>query len=650
MADSRVLIVEDDSIIAMELEDRLQGLGYEVCASTSSGEDAIETTGEMRPDLVLMDVRLAGAVDGVQAAAEIRDRFDIPVVYLTAYADQKTVERAKITEPYGYIIKPFQERELQTAIEIALYKHQIERKLKDSERWLAATLRSIGDAVITTGPTGLVSFLNSVAETLTGWGSDEALGREVAEVFRTVDEASHAVHENPVYTALREGRTTAVPDCLLVARDGMEVPIDGSTALIRDERGIVVGVVLVFRDIIERKRQEEERARLQSQLFHAQKMEAVGVLTGGLAHDFNNLMTTVIGYSSLILSHLSAEDPLRKGAEFIKKAGERAASLTQQILALSRKQMSEPKVLDLNTVVVDMEEMLHRLVGEDTEVDSSLEPGFRYVKADPVQMEQVLMNLLVNAHEAMLGGGKLTIKTENVTLNEEQCRDMPGAYPGTFVRLSISDTGVGMDEETLQHIFEPFFSTKEKGTGLGLTVARNIVEQCNGWIQVRSEIKQGSTFHVYLPASPMDVESETREDELSPGSRGKGERILLVEDNDGVRGAVSEMLHYGGYVVVGAASAAEALDVFEKEKGDFRLVFSDVVLPDRDGLQLIDQLLAQNPGLLVLLTSGYTDQRSQWPIIEERGFGFLRKPFGLSDLLPAVGEVIRRDRKENGRR
>jgi two-component system, cell cycle sensor histidine kinase and response regulator CckA len=648
MTRPQILIVEDDSIIAMELEDRLQSLGYGVCAATPSGKDAVEKAGDMWPDLILMDIWLDGLMDGVEAAAEIRARFDIPVVYLTAYADKDTLQRAKVTEPYGYIIKPFEERELQTAIEIALYKHRMERKLKESELWLTATLRSISDAIIATGPTGMVVFMNPTAETLTGWKSADALDRGVAQVFRTIDEVRRTVLEDPVARSLRESFTVVLADRLLVTQNGKEIPIDGSTALIRNEKGAVAGVVLVFRDVSERKRQEEERTNLQGQLFHAQKMEAVGVLTGGLAHDFNNLMTTVIGYSSLILSHLGDQDPLRRGVQFIKKAGERAASLTQQILALSRKQMSEPEVLDLNAVVIDLEEMLHRLVGEDTEVVSSLEPGFRYVKADPAQVEQILMNLLVNAHEAMPGGGKLTIKTETVALDEEQCRCMPKASPGTFVRLSVTDTGIGMDEETLQHIFEPFFSTKEKGTGLGLSIANNIVEHYDGWIEVYSALEEGSTFQVYLPAFVGDAGEKPQVDKLSPRLLGGGERILLVEDNEGVRAAVSEMLRSSGYVVVEAASAAEGLDIFDRERGDFFLVFSDVVLPDRDGLQLVNQLLCQNPKISVLFTSGYADQRSQWPIIHEKGYGFLRKPFGLAELLPAVEEMLRRYREGTG--
>ena len=650
MAKARILVVEDDNIIVMELEDRLQRLGYTVCATMASGEEALEKAEEMHPDLVLMDIRLKGAMDGIEAAAAIRARFDIPAVYVTAYADKDTLQRAKITEPYGYIIKPFEERELHIAVEMALYKHNMERKLRESEQWLSATLRSIGDAVIATDGRGFISLMNPVAEALTGWPRRDTVGKKVPEILKILHEGSRIIVENPVMKALQEGVGVDLAKHLLVTRDGKEIPIDGSTALIQDHTGRVAGAVLVFRDVSERKREEREREKLQTQLFQAQKMEALGVLAGGIAHDFNNLMTTIIGYTSLMLSGLNAQDPLCDKIELIKRAGERAASLTQQILALSRKEVPQLEVLDLNTVVVDMKDMLQRLIGEDIELVDLFDSGFRFVEADPVRIEQVLMNLVLNAREAMPDGGKITIRTETVNMDADQCRSMPDAYPGTFVCLSVTDTGIGMDEETLPHIFEPFFSTKSKGTGLGLSITYSIVRQHGGWIDVHTEFEHGSTFQVYLPAVFADQESEPAEKSLIPGPQGLGERILLVEDETGVRAAVSEMLRAGGYEVITAESARQALHVFEKEGGDFDLVFSDVVLRDRDGLQLVGELLSRNPELAVLLSSGYIDQRSQWPIIAERGFHFLQKPFGFSALLSAVREAMQGGRKRRERR
>jgi len=387
---------------------------------------------------------------------------------------------------------------------------------------------------------------------------------------------------------------------------------------------------------------EIERSTIEAQLRHTQKMEAIGRLAGGVAHDFNNLLTPITGYSQLLLSRLEDHNPLRKDIEEIKKAAERAASLTRQLLAFSRKQVLQPEVLDLNAVVADMEKLLRRLIGEDIELVTALEPGLESVKADPGQIEQVIMNLAVNARDAMPEGGRLIIKTENVTLDEEHCKVIPEARPGKFVCLSVTDTGVGMDKETLQHIFEPFFTTKEggKGTGLGLSVVYGIVKQHEGWIDVSSVPGRGATFKVYLPVFYGEREAEQQEAISWRELQGSGKRILLVEDEAGVRKFATGVLGENGYEVFEAASAKEAMDIFEREKGRFHLVFSDVVLPDKNGLQLVDQLLSRKPGLRILLSSGYTEEKSQWSVIRERGFRFLQKPYALPDLLQAVKEAI----------
>ncbi len=412
---------------------------------------------------------------------------------------------------------------------------------------------------------------------------------------------------------------------------------------LRDSEGKIVGLVGIGRDITEQKRAEEEKEKLQAQLIQAQKMEAVGRLAGGVAHDFNNLLIPIIGYSKLLLCSLSDQDPLRQDVEKIMKVAERAASLTRQLLAFSRRQPLQPQGLDLNATVANIGKMLRRLIGEDIELVTTLEPELEWVKADPGQIEQVIMNLAVNARDAMPQGGKLTITTENVTLDQDRCQVIPEARPGTFVCLSVEDTGVGMDQETLQHIFEPFFTTKEvgQGTGLGLSVVYGIVEQHEGWINVYSEPGQGSTFKVYLPVFDVEPEEDSIEETISLQElQGRGERILVVEDEEGVRAFARRVLGENGYVAFEAVSAEEALDIFEREKGNFHLVFSDVVLSDRAGFQLADQLLAHKPGLQVLLSSGHTDRKLHWPLIRERGFRFLQKPYAPVDLLRAIREAI----------
>ncbi|MGD9374733.1 MAG: response regulator [Anaerolineae bacterium] len=700
MTPARILIVEDDNIIALELEDRLRLLGYTVAGIVASGEAAIARAQETQSDLVLMDIRLRGGMDGVEAAGEIRRRWGIPVIYVTAYADDQTLQRAKRTEPYGYIIKPFEERELHTTIEMALYKHQMEARLRESEEWLSTTLRSIGDAVIATDGQQRVSFLNPVAETLTGWTQPEALGQAVSQVFvvscsaeqgarqSRLDSKRGRGHPEPVARAaedsegasasalgqlrrgarsgqedsagnqlrsdgidqemvagwldrvLDDGSVVHADNCTLEALDGGGVPVDLTIAPIQTEGEPVRGAVLVFRDVTERQRQAEEKEHLQAQLLQAQKMEALGILAGGIAHDFNNLMTTVIGYSSLALADLDEQDALYRRLAAIQWAGERAAALTQQILALSKRDPARPQVLQLNAVLGRLEEVLRRVLGPDIELVLVLEPDLAAIEIDPVHIERVLVSLVTNAYEAIAGPGTVMIQTRNVRAGDERPAYVPPQDGDGYVCLSVADTGVGLDEDTRRHIFEPFFSTKDKGAGLGLSVVYGLVHQRGGWIDVTSQAGQGATFQVYLPAVFDTLGAPPMADGSPTHVPGSGQRILLVEDEAHVRAPIAEMLRSDGYEVTAVGSVEQARAVFDREQGAFDLVFSDVSLPDGDGLQLVADLLTAQPNLKVLLSSGHIDRAAQWPIIRERGYRFLAKPYGLQELLPAVYQAI----------
>jgi nitrogen-specific signal transduction histidine kinase/CheY-like chemotaxis protein len=400
-----------------------------------------------------------------------------------------------------------------------------------------------------------------------------------------------------------------------------------------------------------RKQAEEEKEKIQAQLLQAQKMEAIGTLAGGIAHDFNNLLTTIQGYADLTMMKVDEADSLYRDLKQINLAAVRAADLTRQLLLFSRRQPMEFAPLNINRMVDDLLKMLERLIGEDIDINANLEPDIWTVRADKGNIEQVIMNLVINARDAMSEGGTINIKAENVILDEERCKVIPESRPGRFVCLSIEDTGVGMDKKTIRHIFEPFFSTKEvgKGTGLGLSVVYGIVKQHEGWINVYSEPGRGSIFKVYLPVSSVKLEDETEEKISLAGVQGRGERILLVEDEGSVRKFAARVLRKNGYIVFEAEDAKGALDIFAREEGNFHLIFCDVVLPDKDGLQLVEQLFSRKPELRVLMSSGYTDQKSQWSIIRERGFQFLPKPYTLVGLLQAVREGIRSRQKKSGK-
>ncbi len=398
----------------------------------------------------------------------------------------------------------------------------------------------------------------------------------------------------------------------------------------------------IFTNALERIRVEEEKTRLEEQLRQSQKMEAIGRLAGGVAHDFNNMLTGIIGYADLLLLSLNRDHPLIGKVEEIKKAGKRAASLTQQLLAFSRKQLLQPKVLDLNAVVNDLKKMLQRLIGEDIVLETTLEPEPWPVKVDPNQMGQVLMNLVVNARDALPQGGQIIIRTANSRLDQTQGRRWGvQLQPGPYVLLAVQDNGLGMDEKTLSHIFEPFFTTKElgKGTGLGLSTVYGIIKQSEGYIWVDSRPGQGTVFQIFLPRA--DGFSDSLPD--SSGSRTLlqgSETILVVEDNDLVRNLTREALQQFGYRVIEAANGELALKVVLEFRDPLHLLLTDVVMPGINGRELAEKVLALRPDIKVLFMSGYTDNAIVQYGILEPGLSFIEKPFSPDVLAGRIRQVL----------
>ncbi|MFW6112566.1 MAG: response regulator, partial [Chloroflexota bacterium] len=630
MTGERILVVEDESITAQDIVMSLQDLEYTVAATVASGEEAIQKAKEEKADLVLMDISLDGKMDGIEAAQQIHSQLNIPVVFLTAYVSSDLIERAKLTEPYGYLVKPFNDRELYGTIEMALYKHETDEKYR-------SLVENISDVLISTDLEGNITYTSKSFERDTGYSRDEIKGKNLSELL--TPESYQVAMERVQKCYEGEG---ALPPWEVEAKtkDGTLLFFEVSVSFIR-QGSRLKEIQFVARNITERKRAEKEKEQLQAQVAQSQKMEAVGTLAAGVAHDFRNLMMVISGYSELLLRRLRDNESLCAYVQEIRKAEERATLLVDQLLAFSRKQILKPEVLNLNNLIANTEKMLRRLVPEDVDFFAVLEPNLKSVKVDAGQIEQVIVNLAVNARDAMPDGGTLSIKTENVVLTEKQCVEIPESRSGEFVCLSVSDTGIGMNEETMSHIFEPFFTTKGPGTGsgLGLCTVYGIVKQHKGWINAYSKPGEGTTFKVYLPSLSAVPEGETSEGVSERDLKGNGERILVVEDEEAVRKLAVATLRDNGYVVVEATSAKEAQDIFDKEKGDFDLLFSDVVLPDRNGVQLAHQLLARKQELLIVLSSGYTDDKSQAGIIRERGFRFLQKPYSLTDLLWVIKEM-----------
>ncbi len=398
----------------------------------------------------------------------------------------------------------------------------------------------------------------------------------------------------------------------------------------------------IFAHALERLWVEEEKKKLEDQLRQSQKMEAIGRLAGGVAHDFNNMLTGIIGYADLILLSLNRDHPLIGKVEEIKKAGKRAASLTQQLLAFSRKQMLQPKVLDLNLIVNDLKKMLQRLIGEDIELETHLESGLFRVKVDPNQMGQVLMNLVVNARDAMVRGGKITIETANVVLDQAYARKKGvSLQPGPYVLLEVRDTGTGMDLETRSHLFEPFFTTKElgKGTGLGLSTVYGIIKQSGGYIWVDSQPECGTSFQIFLPqAEGKSAHKES--DHHSPNLLQGSETILIVEDNELVRNLTSEALKQYGYTVIEAPGGEPALKITREYGEKIDLLLTDVVMPGLNGRELADQILSFRPGIKVLYMSGYSNNAIVQQGVLTPGLAFIEKPFSPETLAEKVRQVF----------
>jgi PAS domain S-box-containing protein len=417
-------------------------------------------------------------------------------------------------------------------------------------------------------------------------------------------------------------------------RDGTWRTLESTASAILNERGAVDKLVVVNRDI-------SDRRRLEEQFRQAQKMEAVGRLSGGIAHDFNNLLGVIIGYSEILQEHLGPGNDMRISVDEILKAGRTAASLTRQLLAFSRQQVLEPRVLSLNAVTTETEKMLRRMIGEDVQLITVLDPQLGRVKADQGQIEQVILNLAVNARDAMPQGGKLLIQTRNVAMDEEAVRRYSYPFkPGRYVLLTVTDTGMGMDAATEARIFEPFFTTKEKGkgTGLGLATVYGVVKQSDGYIEVQSELGTGTTFKIHLPRVDEPVEADIIHPPAAPVSAAR-ETILLVEDEVSLRNLTRNVLRQLGYTVLEAASGTEALAVSQQHHAPIDLVLTDVVMPGMGGCAMAAELGRTRPGIRVLYISGYTGQAVGHGVLPA-GSHFLAKPFSRDSLSRKIREVL----------
>ncbi|HEY6562337.1 MAG TPA: response regulator [Polyangiaceae bacterium] len=630
-----VLIVEDERIVANDLQQTLAELGYDAFGIASSADEAVARASERCPDIVLMDIRLKGARDGIEAAALLRERFGTPVVYLTAHADEATVERAKKTEPLGYLVKPVKAAELHSALEISLYKHEMDERRRARERWFSTTLRSIADAIITVDLAGKVTFMNAVAEQLTGMKLEDALGRRARDVLRL---SGSSPTFSPLDEALEQRRAIRVDEAALESSQGTSVIISDSATPVIDE-GQMLGAVMVFRDITAQK-------LLQKQLEAADRLASLGTMAAGVAHEVNNPLTVVVANAAFVHDEVSRilqelrsggaasdasirrlEEALEAQSE-IQSAANRIGRIVADLKTFSRPAERAPGQADLARAVewavrTTARELRHRarVVTEIADVPP--------VAIDETKLCQVLVNLLLNAAHALPLG---RLEQNQVTV-KAQCTST------TRASIEVRDTGSGVSPEVLARIFEPFFTTKpvDQGTGLGLSICQGIIASAGGEIRAESRVGEGSVFCIELP-----VAAETAKSVVAPDSSAASERrgrVLVIDDDELVLRAVSRILKE--HEVVCASSAPEALALL-KHGQPFDIIFSDLVMPTMTGMEFYEQLLHSQPDdarRVVFLSGGSVDPKID-DFLAAVPNPRMEKPFDVRRLKDMVQELL----------
>jgi two-component system, cell cycle sensor histidine kinase and response regulator CckA len=658
--DAAVLIVDDNAASRLALRAMLAPLGHTV-VEADSGRAALREVTKQSFAVVLMDVRMP-TLDGFETAKLIRRRRQsalTPIIFLTAYGgDEIETATAYARGAVDFIFAPIRPEVLHakvsTFVDLFVQAEELRSSLesvsvlnaalRDSEVRARAVLQNVVDGIVTAGEGGRIESFNRSAQRLFGYREDEVVGQPLNVILAPGHHEEFSESARATAEVLTAKEIPAEPaEMVGLRKDGSTFPMELDMSQMHiGERTFTIGCI---RDISARKQAETEKADLEAQLRETQKMEAIGRLAGGIAHDFNNLLTVIGGYTDELLTGLAEQPELRGAAEEVRHAADRATAMTAQLLTFSRRQRLEPRTLDLNAVVGNIEPMLRRLIGDDLVLVSQLDPALEPVTADPSQIDQVIMNLAVNARDAMPTGGTLTIRTSHEDLDEDYVRRQPAGTlePGRYVILSLTDTGVGIDKQTQSQIFDPFFTTREigKGTGLGLATVYGIARQSGGFVRVSSEPGSGATFKVALPTAEGAPEEPSRAPSVGPDATVApgSETVLLVEDDESVRRLVGRILKSHGYTVLEAATGSAALQVCDTHEGEIHLVLSDTVMPGISGPELSDQLLARRPEVNLLFMSGYSARA-----LRDRGrdadAAFIQKPFTSDDLARAARTLL----------
>jgi PAS domain S-box-containing protein len=622
----QILIVEDEGLIAEDIRARLERLGYAVPDIAGSGREALRVARENALDLALMDIHLQGDMDGIATARAMWEELRLPVIYLTAHADAETVSRATETGPLAYILKPVSDQNLRSTVQIALYRREMEDRVRASEAWLEATLRNVGDGILATGPAGEVLFLNAAAEQLTGWSGAEAKGRTLLDALQLHEESGDDTRA--IWPLdLRPGERRCY---WLASRAGSGTPVEVSCA--ENRAGTKrLGSILVLRDI------RTQRA-MEGRMIQSQRMEAIANMAGGLAHDFNNLLMVVLGYADELAKGLpNVKD--RERAMAIKQAATVASSISRQLLTLSRRDVSKTELIELDGAIGEMEPLLAQGLGSGCKLVLELRSSAALVRADRNRLTQVFLNLAMNARDAMKQRGELHIASSRIEIGADNPH-WPNCRPGRYLRIRVTDSGQGMEHATLLRIFEPFFTTKQPGagTGLGLAVVHAIITQSEGYIMAASEVGKGTSFEILLPrAEKPQVASEP------PKAAGMGAgapRVLVVDDEDGVRRLMHGCLKQEGYEMLEARDGEEAERIARACPAPIHLLVTDVAMPGMSGPQLAARLRPLRPEMKTLFVTG-----SDSDLLERASLSpeeLLAKPFQVPELKSRVRRLVQR--------
>jgi len=632
MTQARIVIVDDEVIVGADIERIVASLGYMVVGTAVTGEQALELVLREKPDIVLMDIKLKGDMDGITCADKIHEHLDIPVIYITAFADELILQRAAISDPYGYVLKPFEPRDIYIAIEIALFKRnaEIQEHAAQEEFYrLYAALDQVGAFIFMADADGTITYANKFIETIAGYLPGEVIGKNIRQ--STLGVCSTDEHQRIIHTIF-SGKTWS-GRFSNKTRQGSLLQIESTITPIHDASGNIQCFIGINRDIT-------KEFSLEVQIRQAQKMDAIGTLAGGIAHDFNNILSAIMGYTELSLMTLEPGAELRRNLDQVLKAADRARGLVRQIVTFCRQSDQERMPLHVTPLVKETIKMLHATVPSTIDINLHIHAQRDLIRADATQIHQVLMNLCTNAVYAMRGvQGKLTLSLDNAEFTAIEEAALQGMPPGAYLVITVADSGNGISSDIMDRVFEPFFTTKPQGegTGLGLSVAHGIVKSHEGYISVACTEGQGAVFTVYLPLLSSGQEATPAQAVLASGGSG---RILFIDDDKTLAHMGQQMLEVLGYTVTAMTDSIKALSFFKEQPDAFDLVITDYTMPGMTGTELVECLRQLRPDIPVVLYTGYnemiTSEKADALGIQE----FLYKPLSMNMLAEAVKRAV----------